>query len=307
MIRKIEKYYMDLISEIEPDYYDFVLFINPETITPKLLMKLKDHQPNAKFILYMWDSIKNKNAYSLLPYFDKKLSFDRNDCSKYGMKLFLPLFFLDHFSKKEDIDTLNYDYSFIGSIHSDRYRILSRLQKSSGQHKYNSRLFLFFSNKIAYFINAVLFGKLSCIGNVEYSFKSIPKKEVASIISQSKAIVDIQHPKQLGMTMRTIEILGMKKKLITTNSDIINYDFYHEDNIYILDRKKSEIDKDFLNKPFREIPEHIYSEYTITNWLSKVLNYSKDCKGILLQNFGFKTFEIGLIVVIEEGYYILNI
>ena len=26
--------------------------------------------------------------------------------------------------------------------------------------------------------------------------------------------------------MRTIEVLGMRKKLITTNEDIVNYDFY---------------------------------------------------------------------------------
>ena len=38
--------------------------------------------------------------------------------------------------------------------------------------------------------------------------------------------------------MRTIEMLGALK-MITTNAEIQNYDFYHPNNICIVDREKS--------------------------------------------------------------------
>ena len=40
------------------------------------------------------------------------------------------------------------------------------------------------------------------------------------------AVLDIEHPKQVGLTMRTFEVLASGRKLITTNRSIINHEFY---------------------------------------------------------------------------------
>ena len=37
-------------------------------------------------------------------------------------------------------------------------------------------------------------------------------------------------------------MIGLKKKLITTNKDIVNYDFYNSNNIMVVDRANFQID-----------------------------------------------------------------
>ena len=105
----------------------------------------------------------------------------------------------------------------------------------------------------------------------DFSFEKKEQGEIAAVISASKVIVDMQHPKQSGLTMRTIEMLGMKKKLITTNKTIKRYDFYNPDNICIVDRNAPQIDLGFLEKPYCELPARIYDKYRIESWITDVL------------------------------------
>ena len=48
-------------------------------------------------------------------------------------------------------------------------------------------------------------------------------------------ILDIAHPHQKRLSFRPYEAMGLRKKLITTNKDIANYDFYNPNNIFIID------------------------------------------------------------------------
>ena len=74
----------------------------------------------------------------------------------------------------------------------------------------------------------------------------LPSEQLTAKLKQSKTVVDIQHPKQSGLTMRTIEMLGANKKMITTNADIQNYDFYHPNNICIVDRNNVVVPPEFI-------------------------------------------------------------
>ena len=82
------------------------------------LKKMKNKQNKAKFILYMWDSFSNKlHSKDLISYFDKCLTFNREDADNYSMS-FRPLFFIDEYnadlvSEKTDCDI---DIGFIGFV-----------------------------------------------------------------------------------------------------------------------------------------------------------------------------------------------
>ena len=54
------------------------------------------------------------------------------------------------------------------------------------------------------------------------SIEQIPKEKVAEIQENSRCNIDINHPNQTGLTMRTIEMVAMNKKLMTTNLNIKN-------------------------------------------------------------------------------------
>ena len=73
--------------------------------------------------------------------------------------------------------------------------------------------------------------------------------------------MEIQRTEQVGLSFRIFEALGHRKKLITTNKDIVNYDFYHPQNILVVDENTIEIPEEFVTSPYVEIePAHQYSD-----------------------------------------------
>ena len=107
--------------------------------------------------------------------------------------------------------------------------------------------------------------------NIEYTTKHIPLSEVNNYINNAQVLLDINRKGQKGLTFRVFESLGLEKKLITTNSDIINYDFYNPNNILIIDEKNPNIPIDFFNNDYQKIPEAILKKYTIEGWINQVL------------------------------------
>ena len=71
--------------------------------------------------------------------------------------------------------------------------------------------------------------------------------------------------------MRSIEILGLKRKFITTNEDIVNYDFYNPRNILVIKRDDPQLDMDFFYTPYEELSEEVYKKYSLENWILEVL------------------------------------
>ncbi|MNK83003.1 hypothetical protein D3C87_1027960 [compost metagenome] len=109
-------------------------------------------------------------------------------------------------------------------------------------------------------------------GNKEYLiFKPITTKMNLDLIMKSKATLDMAHSQQTGLTMRTIELLGAQKKIITTNSDIVNYDFYDSQNILVIDRENPHFDTAFFKAEFNPTPEQILHKYSINEWLKRML------------------------------------
>lgn len=268
---RINKYYLNIYKNIKKIKYDFVLFISPETITKELIQKLKKEQENAKFILYMWDSINNKkNVKEILEEFDNYYSFDKKDCEDNDNFKFRPLFYLDEYSKFANNSNSKYDIAFIGTVHSDRYSVIKMIKEQSIENRLKINFFMYFPSKIIFLMKKIFDKSYKNTNIKDFSFKSISKKEVLNIISDSKIILDIQHPSQIGLTMRTIEILGMKKKIITTNNNIRNYDFYNPNNVYIIDRDQGKIDLEFLKKDYVELDKKIYDKYNIANWLEEI-------------------------------------
>lgn len=66
--------------------------------------------------------------------------------------------------------------------------------------------------------------------------------------------------------------MGLHKKLITTNFNIKEYDFYNENNILVIDSENPKINLAFFEKPYEEIPTEILKKYIINGWIENMLN-----------------------------------
>ena len=272
--RKINFYYQSIIDKFDASYFDYVIFLNPETITFDLLKKMKEKQKKAVFVIYMWDSFENKlHTKELLPLFDKKLSFNKKDCDDYNLT-FRPLFFIDKYDSdktKNNNSTCDIDLGFIGTIHSDRYKILKTIKNWAELSGLKTNYYMYFPSIILYYKYKIENIRKQKLTKKDFHFCSLNSSEVFDYISNCKVIIDIQHPKQVGLTMRTIEMLGLRKKLITTNDDIKNYDFYNEDNICIINRDNVIIDKTFLVSKYNNITDSFRQKYSIDSFTNDLL------------------------------------
>lgn len=222
-------YYKKLQKKIIHKKIDMVFILNPEAIDYDILKTIKDtvtkNNKNSKFILYLWDSVNNKpKVKRILTQFDSIFTFEKDDAKKWGAE-FLPLFYSPHFENDKQTK-IKYDICFIGTAHSDRINLVNTIiNKIKSIKDINIYTFFYFQNKIIFQLKNLFFGK---IFNSIVNFKPLTQSNVVEIMKSSRIIIDIHHPKQKGLTMRTIECLGLNKKIITTNDNIKTYDFYDQ-------------------------------------------------------------------------------
>ena len=131
--KKINNYYNALYNYIKDKNYDYIFVVSPETFSFKELEIIKNLKPNAKTILYMWDSFENKNSFNTIELFDEVFSFDNRDAQKYDLS-FLPLFYIEEYEKLET-KKYEFDITFIATAHSDRYKIAKKVNKILDNYK----------------------------------------------------------------------------------------------------------------------------------------------------------------------------
>ncbi|MEH7374542.1 lipopolysaccharide biosynthesis protein [Neobacillus drentensis] len=274
---QINKYYQEISLEIKNKKYDYIFICQAEATPKSFLKDIKKMNPNARMVLMLWDSVANKvNTLEKLDLFDEVFSFDKQDCEQFGLT-FRPLFFDKEYEQiaiKEP--TLVYDLFFVGTVHSDRYQILKAVKQQFEKNHLAVFLYMFIPSKIMYYQRKLLTSDLTGSEISEFSFEGMPSHQLTAKLKQSKAVVDIQHPKQTGLTMRTIEMLGANKKLITTNRDIQHYDFYHPNNICIVDREKVVVPTEFMTTPFVPVDKKIKEKYSINYFVLDVLGLTED-------------------------------
>jgi hypothetical protein len=258
------------LNEIKDKNFHYVFFVNPESPNDKIINSFKNHFLQAKFILYMWDSFNNRTkSISLLPLFDLNFSFDPNDCNKFNL-IFRPLFYIDKYNFTNNLNR-EYDFLFTGTAHSDRYILVNKIINSIG--KSTSKTHFYLSSKILYLFKKLLDSDFNNVKYSDISFNSLSHSEIALLMRKSKIIIDINHPNQLGLSMRTFESMATKSKLITTNPDVINYDFYNSDNIFIINRDNPKINEEFFNLPYADLNEVYIDKYSINGWVKDIFQF----------------------------------
>lgn len=269
----INEYYNSIYNVIKARVYDYVFVINVEAMPYWFLEWLKERNPGCQFILYMWDSIQNKkHTINYFPFFDIIYSFDESDSQKYSEIKFRPLFFLNEYKKIADYHDFEYDLAFVGTAHSDRFLLIRRIREEIEANKLVSYWFLYLQNWKLFVWNKLNNRSFKNARFRDFHYKSLSKRDIFDLIKKTKIILDIQHPNQIGLTMRTIEMLGAKRKLITTNNAIKNYDFYSPNNILVIDRNDPKIPIDFYFSEYESVNDELYFKYSLDGWLKDIFS-----------------------------------
>jgi hypothetical protein len=261
------------IAEFQTASYDYIFVILGEGLTDGFYQRLKLSHPRSKIILYVWDGIENNRQYlkAQFKHFDVVSSFDPVDSEKYSLH-FKPLFYIPPNSL---IDQSKYNKnmylaSFIGTSHSSRSKVLARIRAQFSNQANVVFIFEYLQAKWLYYLYNLWDRRYSSTAINLISFESMDYDSVLEVMMASKAILDLPHPSQSGLTIRSIEALGLKKKLITTNVNIVKYDFYHPSNIMVITPKNPTISKEFLDLDYVPLDAHIYDKYSVSEWLRSI-------------------------------------
>ena len=270
--KKIDIYYRNILLSSSKKKFDY-LFVNRGEIIPLFFLEdFKKMQPNCMFIFYTWDSFANHtHPITILKYFDRKFTFDSNDAIKFKLN-FRPLFFLDNFRKLKGFRNLKpkYNLLFLGTAHSDRYKISSEINFWCQKNQLTSFFYYYMQSKLVYFFKKFFDKSFKEFDFKKLSFKSLSVESILEFYKDSDVILDINHPFQKGLTMRTFESVGAGKKLITTNAEIKNYCFYNPKNIFVIDRNNINMEKVIFETNYEDIDCAAYEKMSIDGWINAI-------------------------------------
>ena len=266
---RLDAYHRSVIQRLLGESFDDILFVVPESCSTATIRRYREAFVGARVLLYMWDSFENKtrrDVRGFLKLFDRAFSFDGVDCDKYGMS-FRPLFFTEtpDPSTEEPVDT--FGFSFIGTIHSDRYKILTALKSHADKASVRYFIYPFLPSRLHYWLYKFTKWEFRGTHQSDLRFNPLPYTEVLRVMRDSVAVVDIEHPDQRGLTMRTLEVIGAGKKLITTNRNVLQYPFYSPERIQVIDRRDPVIASDFLKTSVESLPPHLLAKYSLDGWI----------------------------------------
>jgi hypothetical protein len=219
----------------------------------------------ARFVAGLWDAFGNcQRLGACRDLFDDVYSFEPRDCERYGLKL-RPLFYSNAYTGLPLVPEggFEWDACFIGSVHQrSKFRAVKRT--CDGLKARGLRVFewYYMPSKSA---EALRKAQDPAYRGVEFKHEALSPAQVADVYARSKAVVDSPQAGQSGLTIRTMETLGARRKLITANADVRSYDFYRCGGVAVTSPGGGAdgIPDDFFDRPYEELPGDVYESYSL--------------------------------------------
>lgn len=254
---KLREYHkkLDLITE----NVDYTLVIRPDLFPISIIEKLKTK--SKKLIAYQWDGIeKFPEVKKYIHLFDSFFCFDSQD-TKNNIKAITNFYFDTTSAVYKPYNQKRPNLYFIGLYWENREAKIDRFIKEV-------------SNKDVELSITIQYYHPHEAKNpkINYVKKRISFQENINNVIQTDILLDFVDPSHDGLSIRFFEGLYYKKKVITDNKTVKNYDFYHPNNIFVLENENyCDIDS-FLSLPYYEVSEDIVKKYGFTNWINMIIN-----------------------------------
>jgi hypothetical protein len=247
---------------------DHIVVIKGTMLDEAFLKALREVQPVACFTAYHWDSMARfPELIRRQALYDRVLTFDHADAAREPRFILRPLFYRPELRQAEPVAT-TIDLCFVGWLHHDRLKQVEAIRAQASSLGLSP--FFYLSTGRWTSIKLHLSGK-----GQDVQWRPLPFARYVEKTAASKAVLDLPHPQQTGLTMRAIEAVGANKKLITTAADIAGYDFYRPGNIHILDAANPRIDLEFLTGPPAALPPDLVERYSLRAWALDVLGVTE--------------------------------
>ncbi|WP_293883769.1 hypothetical protein [Sphingobacterium sp. UBA1498] len=246
---------------------DYALIIRSDLLGIATLRTIKSKV--NKMVAYQWDGLNRfPSVFDRIDLFDKFFVFDDNDYLKYKDSYtnicFTTNFYLE-IPPDKDVVVKPQSLCFVGSYLENRMPFITELIEFLIQENFDVNVKLLCTKDKT-------IDKYKDSG-IEFISDPLTYTEMLRHVQHYEALLDFDNAAiHYGLSFRIFEALFYRKKIITNNLLIKNYDFYHPNNVFVWDGSNLLKLRDFLNKPFVEIDNSIIEKYSFRNWVKKVLD-----------------------------------
>lgn len=238
--------------------YDAIILFNDVPCKWTIAKYISTYLSKEQIKIWFYDTIKikenvEKECIERAKNYCDIFTFDPIDSKRFSIK-FLPQFYLPYSSFNYNVPE-KWDVLYCGSD-KGRYEILTNLIQKCNELKLRSFFYIKKDMDKEYTSEKYLYSS------------SMDYVDLIKKIQHTKAIIEVNMSHQVGLSMRTMESIFYRKKLITNNKKIKDYDFYHPDNIFILDERTDLLS--FLKSPYNELAFEIVEKYSFKTWLKNI-------------------------------------
>lgn len=243
-----------------------IILVRPDYLNHKSIGKLAGI--STKMVGYFWDSISPEEALDISKVahlFKNLFIYDRVDWERYS---FLNLKFITNFYyplenklPKSSPEKLYY----LGNITLERRDLILEtiIDKISNKNQYEWNILF----------NNFPIKDYQLLSNEYIKYINKPKDYIYHLeqLMSAYVVFDINPIYNNGLSFRFFEALFYNTKIITTNQNILEYDFYNTNNILIYNNDTtSEEINNFLKLPFIKMDDSLVENYRVDNWIKKL-------------------------------------
>jgi len=237
-----------------------VLFLDGGLVDPGYLKLLLPYR--EQMIVFMWNMV-SANQQFIIDQRDKLniYSHDRSDCQRYGLKFNSTFYCRPPEGSIVPADKAH-DIVFIGAAKNRMASIAAFHQKL----RPFDRLFHIFCP------TATMEATQKEAGELKLHTQFMPYATYLGHIVRCKAIHEIMQHGQDSLTLRVMESLFFRKKLITTYQNIVNEDFYNPANIMVVshpDELEESRVRQFIESDYVDVDPQIVQSYEYQNWIRR--------------------------------------
>ncbi|MDJ0978413.1 MAG: hypothetical protein QNI87_07740 [Erythrobacter sp.] len=263
-------YHSRLIEKSGGRSYDVVLFIQVHQMRHAALERLRALHPDARFVLYNWDSLTTHDFRPWMRHFDHVATFDPDDARAIGIA-YLPLFAIPRFFDIDPARPIEQDLYFVGAIGSmNRFDALARLHGFCEGAGLTTKLHLVCSPVV----RLQLWRAGKSLPGV--TGRSLDFEGVVAMLEGSRATFDFANHRQSGYTMRLIENMCAGRKIITENPRILDEPFYREDRFLLVDGHDFSAIPEFLATPITSKLD--VEAFHVDNWARRLIADRQDAR-----------------------------
>lgn len=248
------------------------LFINPEIfslkpdlvilfdsgVTKNLLEQIEKAFPNARLIFFYFNPVALSFDIRLIPRRFEVWSYSAYDCEKYGIKKNTQVLNAHLRKKCEQVALLDVDRLYHAVF--------------VGAEKKRGALLDFFAARLTKIGKPPFF---YIVKNHKYSFsrrgkfrRKLSYEDYLLLEHKSDVIIDCTTSEKAGITLRPLEAIILKKKLITNCDELLHSELMNYGNIISISESDESLSA-FFEKPFRAPPKETLEYYSFDSWISR--------------------------------------